>query len=125
MIEKNMKSRDAEASEHSSGDLFRLYDIAHARSGDKGDRLNISLFPYNSDDYSLIEEVVTEDKVLEIFAHRGVSQVKRYLMPNIEGMNFVIDDVLQGGVNGALNLDGHGKSLSFLLLSMPVMRPGR
>ncbi|WP_152479066.1 hypothetical protein [Halomonas sp. THAF12] len=120
-----MKSRDAQASESSCGGLFRLYDVAHARSGDKGDRLNISLFPYNSDDYSLLEEVVTEEKVLEIFAHRGVSRVKRYLMPNIEGMNFVIDDVLQGGVNGALNLDGHGKSLSFLLLSMPMMRPRR
>ena len=46
--------------------------------------------------------------------------MRRYPLPNLAGMNFVIDDVLQGGVNGALNLDGHGKTLSFLLLSLEV-----
>jgi hypothetical protein len=52
-----------------------------------------------------------------------VSQVRRYLMPNISGINLVLDDVLQGGVNGALNLDGHGKTLSSLLLTMEVEKP--
>ena len=67
-----------------------LHQLAHARAGDKG------------------------------FSHRGASRVRRYPLPNLAGMNFVIDDVLQGGVNGALNLDGHGKTLSFLLLSLEV-----
>jgi hypothetical protein len=57
---------------------------------------------------------------LALFAHRGASRVRRYPMPGLAGMNLVIDDVLQGGVNGALNLDGHGKTLSFLLLGMTV-----
>ncbi|MBY5941723.1 hypothetical protein NFH98_05365 [Halomonas sp. H33-56] len=98
----------------------RLHDIAHARAGDKGDRLNIALFAYRHDDYERLVSLVTEDRVKAMFAHRGVTRVQRYLMPALGGMNLVLDDVLQGGVNGALNLDGHGKTLSFLLLSMSL-----
>lgn len=97
-----------------------LHDIAHARAGDKGNRLNLAVFVYDPHDFPLLMEVVTEERVLALFAHRGASEVKRYSMPGLHGMNLVIDDVLQGGVNGALNLDGHGKTLSFLLLSMPL-----
>lgn len=98
-----------------------LHDIAHARAGDKGNRLNLAVFVYDPRDFSLLMDVVTEERVLALFAHRGASGVKRYPMPSLHGMNLVIDDVLQGGVNGALNLDGHGKTLSFLLLSMPLI----
>lgn len=63
---------------------------------------------------------MTEERVLALFSHRGASRVRRYPMPSLGGMNLVIDDVLQGGVNGALNLGGHGKTLSFLLLNMKV-----
>lgn len=97
-----------------------LHRVAHARAGDKGERLNIALFAYDPQDYSALLEQVTEARVLALFAHRGASRVKRYPLPTLSGMNFVIDDVLQGGVNGALNLDGHGKTLSFLLLGMEV-----
>ncbi|ALM53269.1 hypothetical protein [Halomonas huangheensis] len=100
---------------------LRLHDIAHARAGDKGDRLNLAVFVYDPQDYPCLMETVTESRVLALFAHRGASRVRRYPMPGLYGMNLVIDDVLQGGVNGALNLDGHGKTLSFLLLSMPLM----
>lgn len=97
-----------------------LHRIAHSRAGDKGDRLNLSLFAYAPGHYEALVEQVTEARVQALFAHRGVSRVRRYLMPNLTGMNVVLDDVLQGGVNGALNLDGHGKTLSFLLLGMTV-----
>lgn len=97
-----------------------LHQLAHARAGDKGERLNVALFAYNADHYSTLLEQVTEERVLALFAHRGASRVRRYPLPNLAGMNFVIDDVLQGGVNGALNLDGHGKTLSFLLLSLEI-----
>ncbi|EPC02320.1 hypothetical protein L861_14890 [Litchfieldella anticariensis FP35 = DSM 16096] len=97
-----------------------LHQIAHSRAGDKGDRLNLSLFAYDPRHYEILVEQVTEARVQALLAHRGTSCVRRYLMPNLAGMNFVIDDVLQGGVNGALNLDGHGKTLSFLLLGMEV-----
>lgn len=97
-----------------------LHRLAHARAGDKGDRLNLALFAYDPDHYALLLEQVTEERVLALFAHRGASRVRRYPMPGLAGMNLVIDDVLQGGVNGALNLDGHGKTLSFLLLGLEV-----
>nr|WP_300314620.1 hypothetical protein [Halomonas sp.] len=99
----------------------RLHDIAHARAGDKGDRLNLAVFAYDERDYARLVTIVNESRVLEMFAHRGATQVRRYLLPKLSGMNLVIDNVLQGGVNGALNLDGHGKTLSFLLLSMPLV----
>ncbi|MFW3615659.1 AtuA-related protein [Billgrantia antri] len=98
-----------------------LHRLAHARAGDKGDRLNLALFAYEPQHYQALVAQVTEERVLALFAHRGASCVRRYLMPGLCGMNLVIDDVLQGGVNGALNLDGHGKTLSFLLLGMSVM----
>lgn len=98
-----------------------LYRLAHSRAGDKGNRLNLSLFSYRPEAYATLVEQVTESRVQALFAHRGVSRVSRYLMPNLAGMNLVLDDALQGGVNGALNLDGHGKTLSFLLLAMPVI----
>ena len=97
-----------------------LHQLAHARAGDKGERLNVALFAYDADHYATLLEQVTEERVLALFSHRGASRVRRYPLPNLAGMNFVIDDVLQGGVNGALNLDGHGKTLSFLLLSLEV-----
>jgi hypothetical protein len=102
-----------------------LHEVAHARAGDKGNRLNISLFPYDPEAWPLLGEQVAERRVLELFSHRGASSVRRYDLPLICGFNFVIEDVLEGGVNGALNLDGHGKSHSFLLLTLEVRMPQR
>ena len=98
-----------------------LHEIAHARAGDKGNRLNLCLFVYDPNLYKTVEMQVTEDVVYRLFAHRGASSVTRYLLPRLWGMNFVIDSVLEGGVNGALNLDGHGKTLSFRLLELPIL----
>lgn len=101
-----------------------LYRLAHGRTGDKGDRSNISVIAYRAEDYALLVEQVTETRVAEVFAHRRPAAVKRYLLPRLGAMNFVIDGVLDGGVNGSLNLDAHGKSLVFLLLDMPIRIPG-
>lgn len=99
-----------------------LHALAHARAGDKGNRLNIALVAHRAEDWPLLATQVTEAKVLALFAHRGATSVRRFDLPGLGAFNFVIEDVLQGGVNGALNLDGHGKTLSFLLLGMPVER---
>ena len=93
-----------------------LHKLAHARAGDKGNRSNISVIPYDAGDFDLLREQLTEEVVLDVFRHRGATQVVRYELPNLPAFNFVIDNALEGGVNDALNLDGHGKSLSFLLL---------
>ncbi|MBI3375721.1 MAG: hypothetical protein HY017_28730 [Betaproteobacteria bacterium] len=102
-----------------------LHCVAHARAGDKGNRLNISVMPYDNDAYPVIAEQLTEQRVFELFAHRGATRVKRYDLPLLPALNFVIEDVLEGGVNGSLNVDGHGKSNSFLLLGMRVQVPQR
>lgn len=95
-----------------------LYELAHARTGDKGNRANISLIAYRPQDYDLLVEQVTEARVADHFAHRKPTRVQRFLLPRLGAMNFVLDDVLDGGVNDSLNLDMHGKSLSFHLLAL-------
>ena len=102
-----------------------LHVVAHSRAGDKGNRINLSLFPYHAEAYPLLAKQVTEEKVLALFRHRGATSARRYDLPLLHGFNFVIDEVLEGGVNGSLNLDGHGKTHSFRLLSMPVAVPER
>ena len=100
-----------------------LHRIAPGRTGDKGDRSNISVIAYRPEHYAVLVEQVTEARVAELFAHRHPTNVRRYLLPRLGAMNFVIDGVLDGGVNGALNLDAHGKALAFLLLEMTIQLP--
>jgi hypothetical protein len=100
-----------------------LHQIAHSRAGDKGTRLNVSLISYEKENFNALVEQVTAERVKELFAHRRCGEVRRYVLPKVGAMNFVIDDVLEGGVNGSLNLDGHGKSLSFLLLGLTISMP--
>ena len=102
-----------------------LHSVAHGRAGDKGNRLNVSIMPYDFACFALIAEQLSEARVLAAYAHRGATSVKRYDLPLLPGMNFVIDDVLEGGVNGSLNLDGHGKSNSFILLGLTVSVPAK
>ncbi|QNK66667.1 hypothetical protein [Variovorax sp. PAMC26660] len=100
-----------------------LYRAAHGRTGDKGDRSNISVIAWHADLYPLLLEQLTPERVAEQFQHRKPSQVQRFALPKLHAMNFVLDAVLDGGVNDALNLDAHGKALSFLLLDMPIQIP--
>ncbi len=100
-----------------------LYELAHARTGDKGNHANISLIAYKEEDFALLVDQVTPERVAAHFGARRPSEVRRYLLPNIGAMNFVMHDVLDGGVNDSLNLDMHGKSLSFHLLTLNVQKP--
>ncbi len=100
-----------------------LHEIAHARAGDKGNRLNVSVTAYHPDLWPLLLEQVTADRVHALFRHRGATGVVRYTLPNLHAMNFVIDEVLEGGVNGSLNLDIHGKTNSFRVLGLEIEVP--
>jgi len=100
-----------------------LHRIAHGRTGDKGDRSNISVIAYRPQAYPFLVEQLTEARVAEAFGHRRPTAVKRHLLPKIHAMNFVLDGVLDGGVNDSLNLDTHGKSLAFLVLALEVEVP--
>ena len=100
-----------------------LHEIANARSGDKGNRLNIALVCRDPAHYPAVAEQITAERVAAVFAARKPSRVVRYDLPKLSAFNFVLDDVLEGGVNSSLGLDGHGKSLSFLLLEIPLQIP--
>lgn len=100
-----------------------LHRLAHGRSGDKGDRSNIGLIAWHADLWPLLVAQVTEARVAALFAHRRPQRVQRYLLPTLQAMNLVLDGVLDGGVNDALNLDSHGKALSYLLLELPIQVP--
>lgn len=109
----------------SSAIVVPLFRIAHARAGDKGNRLNIALFPYRAAGFPLLLESVTEAVVARQFEHRRPTAVTRYALPRLLALNFVIDGVLEGGVNSSLCIDRHGKALSYLLLDLTITVPVR
>ena len=74
-----------------------LHAVAHSRAGDKGNRANLSLMPYDPALYPMLAEQVTEARVLDLFRHRGATRCTRYDLPLIHAFNFVIDDVLATG----------------------------
>jgi hypothetical protein len=116
-------SPQANSKEPTMDTTVPLYRLAHGRAGDKGNRSNLSVIAYRPQDYELLVAQVTEEAVRLWFSWRHPTRVERHLLPNLHAMNFVLDDVLDGGVNGSLNLDTHGKALSFRLLDMPVTPP--
>lgn len=99
---------------------MRLYDIAHARTGDKGEITNICVFPYSQEDYPLLQLYLTAERVRQHFAGIVTGEVERYEVPNVHGLNFVLHGTRPGGVSGALEMDAHGKALSFGLLLMDL-----
>lgn len=99
---------------------MKLREIAHSRTGDKGNISNISLIVFNEEDYKIIEEKVTAQHVKEWFKDIVHGEVKRYELPKIGALNFVMDKALGGGVTRSLAIDKHGKSLSSALLEMEI-----
>jgi len=97
-----------------------FHDVAHGRTGDKGDISNISLIAHDPADFPLLLEHATAARVEALFKPLGATKVTRYELPNIGALNFVLEGTLGGGVNRNLRLDRHGKSLAGLLLAMPV-----
>ena len=110
-------------SAHAPGRTLPLHRLAHGRTGDKGNTSNISLIAYDPAHWDLLQQQVTEERVAALFASRRPTRVTRYLLPKLQAMNFVLHDILEGGVNDALNLDSHGKGLSSLLLTLPIDLP--
>nr|WP_300094687.1 hypothetical protein [Sedimentibacter sp.] len=99
---------------------MKLWDIAHSRTGDKGNISNVSLIAYDIKDYELLKEKVTTEVVKEWFREIVKGEVVRYELPQLGAMNFVMYDALGGGVTRSLALDKHGKSLSSYLLDIEI-----
>lgn len=102
-----------------------LHRLAHGRTGDKGNTSNISVIAYRPEFYPILLEQVTVERVAELFRHRQPTTIQRYELPKLHALNFVLEDLLDGGVNQSLNLDSHGKTLAFLLLEMPIEFPNQ
>ena len=99
---------------------IQLKEICHGRSCDKGDAANIGLIAYNKDSYELIKKEVTADKVQKYFKDICLGEVLRYEMPNINALNFILNNTLGGGGTVSLKLDAQGKTLASALLKMEI-----
>ena len=102
------------------GVRMKLREIAHSRTGDKGNISNISVIAYDAKHYPLLLEQVTAARVKSHFAGVVQGEVVRYELPNLSALNFVMDQALGGGVTRSLALDAHGKSLSSALLDLDI-----
>jgi len=102
---------------------MKLREIAHSRTGDKGNTSNISVIAYDAKHFALLKEQVTTDRVKAHFAGVVEGSVVRYELPKIGALNFVMTETLGGGVTRSLALDAHGKSLSSALLDLEIEAP--
>lgn len=98
----------------------KLIEIAHSRTGDKGNTLNFSLIPYNENHYLMLANQVTAQKVKDHLSQIVKGKVTRYDLPNIKAFNFVCEEALLGGVTTSLAIDTHGKSISSAVLEMEI-----
>jgi hypothetical protein len=97
-----------------------LRAIAHARAGDKGNRSNVAVFVYEPRHYAAVKAQLTPGRLKAEFPDLLKGPIRRFELEHLGGLNFVMDEALEGGVNESLNLDSHGKSWSFLLLGLEV-----
>lgn len=98
----------------------QLVYLAHARSGDKGDKANIALFVSERATYDLLVREVTAERVQAHFAGIAAGRVERFEVPNILALNFVLHSALNGGASRSLRSDSLGKSLASALLRMEI-----
>lgn len=101
----------------------RLLDIAHARSGDKGDTANVGLIALDARVYPLLERLVTEDAVSRHFHGAIDGPVVRFELPNLNALNFLLHGALDGGGTLSLKTDAQGKVFSTALLRMVIEVP--
>jgi len=102
---------------------MRLSDIAHGRSGDKGNHANIAIIAYRPEGFAWLREHLTVEKVRAYFASLGPSRVERFEAANLHALNFVLYDILAGGASRSLRSDTQGKTFASALLQMPIDTP--
>jgi hypothetical protein len=102
---------------------IQLRQIAHARSGDKGDDANIGLIAFKPEDYPVLVREVTAERVKQHFAGICRGEVERFELPNLKALNFVLHRALDGGGLLSLRTDSQGKTLSSALLRMEIEAP--
>lgn len=103
--------------------MIPLRQIAFARSGDKGNSANVAVFARDPAHYPLLLSQLTPARVHDYFRPLGVTRVTRYEVPNLEALNFVLENALGGGGSRSLRIDAQGKTLGMALLEMPIDAP--
>ena len=98
----------------------KLLDIAHGRSGDKGDAANIGIIAYDDNGYNIMKKHLTEERVKEHFQGICLGKVERFELPNIRALNFLLHNTLGGGGTVSLKHDAQGKTLAAALLRMEL-----
>lgn len=102
---------------------LRLLDLAHARSGDKGDTANVGVIAYREEDYPILVEQLTAQRVKEHFGSMLTGDVERFELPNLGALNFLLHGALDGGGTVSLMTDAQGKVFSTALLRMELEVP--
>jgi hypothetical protein len=98
----------------------RVHDLAHARSGDKGNTSNVAVIAYDEAGWERLRAQLTVERVVAAYAHLARGPVTRYEVPSLRALNFVIQNALAGGVTRSLRLDPHGKTLSSVMLGIEL-----
>lgn len=99
---------------------IKLLDIAHGRSGDKGDAANVGIIAYNDEGYKIISKYLTAEKVKKHFEGICLGKVERFELPNLRALNFLLHNTLGGGGTVSLKHDAQGKTLAAALLRMEL-----
>jgi hypothetical protein len=100
-----------------------LGQIAHARSGDKGNHVNIGVLAYTKSGFEFLRRELTAERVGEYFRGLGASRVERFELPQVEALNFVLYDALAGGASLSLRIDSQGKLLGTAILDLELPAP--
>jgi hypothetical protein len=98
----------------------KLIDIAHGRSGDKGDAANIGVIAYDDKGYKIIRDHLTAERVKQFFEGICLGEVERFELPNIRAFNFLLHNTLGGGGTVSLKHDAQGKTLASAILKMEI-----
>lgn len=99
---------------------IKLIDIAHGRSGDKGDAANVGILAYDDDGYQIIKKYLTVERVKKHFKGICFGEVERFELPNLRALNFLLNNTLGGGGTISLKHDAQGKTLAAALLRMEI-----
>jgi hypothetical protein len=106
-----------------TANTIALGQIAHARSGDKGNHANIGVVAYTAAGFDFLKRELTSARVAEFFAGLGCTGVERFELPNVGALNFVLRNALAGGASQSLRIDTQGKLLGTAILGLPLPAP--
>jgi hypothetical protein len=102
---------------------IRLREVAHSRSGDKGNHANVAVIAYTAAGYEFLQRQLTTEVIERFFQELKPSRVDRFLAPNVLGLNFLLYDALAGGASRSLRIDTQGKSLGEAVLELELPAP--